>query len=158
MKSLILMPSLANKSFSFTYCPFSAAPPIHWLSPIMRSHSLPLELSSFSMRSAKFGHGTNSNFIWMPVFVVKSFDSSTRALAGSHAAQQSVIVLVCACAADAKASIAETAIMLARAMSFFMTDTSCDGNRQRWPGDVEHRSQPVHGRLVCRPACFVKRV
>ena len=76
------------------------------------------------MRSAKFGHGTNSNFIWMPVFVVKSFDSSTRALAGSHAAQQSVIVLVCACAADAKASIAETAMMLACAMSFFITDTS----------------------------------
>ncbi len=30
------------------------------------------------MRSAKFGHGTNSNFIWMPVFVVKSFDNSTK--------------------------------------------------------------------------------
>jgi hypothetical protein len=131
MKSLILMPSLAKKSFSFTYCPFSAAPPIHWLSPIMRSHSLPLELSSFSMRSAKFGQGTNSNFIWIPVFAVKSFDSSTSALAGSHAAQHSVIVLVCACAADAKASIAHTAIALAAAMSLFMTDTSCDGDPNR---------------------------
>src|SRR5437762_11280473 len=105
MKSLILMPSLAKKSFNLTYCPFSAAPPIHWLSPIMRSHSLPLELSSFRNRSAKFGHGTNSNFIWMPVLVVKSLDSSTRALAGSHAAQQRVSDLVCACAAEAKASV-----------------------------------------------------
>src|ERR1051325_3839955 len=34
----------------------------------------------------------------MPVLVVKSFDSSTSALAGSHAAQHSVIVLPCACA------------------------------------------------------------
>src|SRR5947207_10163046 len=105
MKSLILMPSLAKKSFSFTYCPFSAAPPIHWLSPIMRSHNLPLELSSFKNRSAKFGHGTNSNFIWMPVLVVKSFDNSTNALAGSHAAQQSVIVLVCACVAEDRKSV-----------------------------------------------------
>src|SRR6266404_6151292 len=127
MKSLILMPSFAKKSFSFTYCPFSAAPPIHWLSPIMRSHNLPLELSSFRKRSAKFGQGTNSNFIWMPVVLVKSLESSTRALAGSHAAQQSVIVLVCACAADEKTSIAETAMTLAHATSFFMTETSCDG-------------------------------
>ena len=44
-----------------------AEPPIHWLSPIIRSQSLPLEFSSLSMRSAKFGQGTNSNFIWMPV-------------------------------------------------------------------------------------------
>ena len=42
----------------------------------------------------------------MPVLAVKSLDSSTSALAGSHAAQQSVSVLVCACADDAKASIA----------------------------------------------------
>ena len=60
----------------------------------------------------------------MPVFVVKSFDSSTRALAGSHAAQHSVIVLVCACAAEAKASIAENATTLARATNFFMTGSS----------------------------------
>src|SRR5438552_111725 len=33
-----------------------------------------------------------------PVLAVKSFDSSTSALAGSHAAQHSVIVLPCACA------------------------------------------------------------
>src|ERR1700675_258834 len=34
----------------------------------------------------------------IPVLVVKSFDSSTSALAGSHAAQHSVMVLPCACA------------------------------------------------------------
>src|SRR6476661_8791556 len=124
MKSLILMPSLAKKSFSFTYCPFSAAPPIHWLSPIIRSQSFPLELSSFSMRSAKFGHGTNSNFIWIPVFAVKSFESSTSAFAGSQAAQHNVIVLVCACSADENTSSAETATALARERSLFMTDTS----------------------------------
>src|SRR5262245_13237642 len=56
----------------------------------MRSQSLPPELSSLSMRSAKFGHGTNSYFMVTPVFASKSFDSSTRALAGSHAAQHSV--------------------------------------------------------------------
>src|SRR4051794_31976166 len=33
-----------------------------------------------------------------PVLAVKSFDSSTSALAGSHAAQHSVMVLPCACA------------------------------------------------------------
>src|SRR5882762_671404 len=33
-----------------------------------------------------------------PLLAVKSFDSSTRALAGSPAAQHSVIVLPCACA------------------------------------------------------------
>src|ERR1700682_5432583 len=108
MKSLILMPSLARESLSFTYWPLSAAPPIHWLSPIMRSQSLPLELSSLSMRSAKFGHGTNSNFIVMPVFAVKSLESSTRALAGSHAAQQSVSCLFCAWAEVAQARRADT--------------------------------------------------
>src|SRR6188768_2297198 len=60
---------------------------------MIRSHNLPLELSSLSMRSAKFGHGTNSNFIFTPLLAVKSFDSSTSALAGSQAAQQSVMVL-----------------------------------------------------------------
>src|SRR4249919_2375967 len=34
----------------------------------------------------------------IPLLAVKSFDSSTSALAGSHAAQHSVIVLPCACA------------------------------------------------------------
>src|SRR5450631_1028565 len=34
----------------------------------------------------------------MPVLAVKSFDNSTSALAGSHAAQHSVIVLPSACA------------------------------------------------------------
>src|SRR5256885_11533388 len=127
MRSLIVMPPWGKKSLGYADGRFSAAPPIHWLSPIMRSHNLPLELSSFKNRSAKFGQGTNSNFIWTPVFAVKSFESSTRALAGSHAAQQSVIVLVCACAADERTSIAETAMTLAHATSFFMTDTSCDG-------------------------------
>src|SRR6266702_1397118 len=34
----------------------------------------------------------------MPVLAVKSFESSISALAGSHAAQHSVMVLPCACA------------------------------------------------------------
>src|SRR5947199_10071363 len=34
----------------------------------------------------------------IPVLAVKAFDSSTSALAGSHAAQHSVMVLACACA------------------------------------------------------------
>src|SRR3954453_8203890 len=34
----------------------------------------------------------------IPVLAVKSFDSSTSAFAGSHAAQHSVMVLPCACA------------------------------------------------------------
>jgi hypothetical protein len=41
-------------------------------------------------RSAKLVHGTNSNFIAMPVLVVKSLDNSTNALAGSQAAQHNV--------------------------------------------------------------------
>ena len=45
------------------------------------------------MRCAKFGQGTNSYFIWMPVCAVKSFESSTSALAGSQAAQHSVSCL-----------------------------------------------------------------
>src|SRR6266702_3127757 len=76
---------------------------------MIRSHSLPLLLSSLSMRSAKFGHGTNSNFMPIPVLAVKSFDSSTSALAGSHAAQHSVIVLPCACAGVAVAPIPSAA-------------------------------------------------
>src|SRR6185295_10986800 len=60
---------------------------------MIRSHSLPLLLSSLSMRSAKFGHGTNSNFMLTLVCAVKSLLSSTKALAGSHAAQHNVMVL-----------------------------------------------------------------
>src|SRR4030095_16193563 len=90
----------------------------------MRSHNLPLELSSFRNRSAKFGHGTNSNFIWMPVLAVKSLDNSTRALAGSQAAQQSVSDLVCACADDAKASIAASAPAVAPGADFIRTGSS----------------------------------
>src|SRR3982751_4634495 len=66
---------------------------------MMRSHSLPFELSSLSMRSAKFVQGTNSNFIFTPLFAVKSFESSTSAFAGSQAAQHKVMVLSCASAA-----------------------------------------------------------
>ena len=66
---------------------------------MIKSHSLPLEFNSLSMRSAKFGQGTNSNFIFTPLLAVKSFDSSTKALAGSQAAQHKVMVLSCACAA-----------------------------------------------------------
>src|SRR5260221_5011796 len=113
MKSLILMPSLAKKSLSLTYCPFSAAPPIHWLSPIMRSHSLPLELSSLRNRSAKFGQGTNSNFILTPDLAVKSLDNSTSALAGSQAAQQRVIVLLWASAE----LVAVTAVAVAKRLA-----------------------------------------
>ena len=47
-----VMCSLAKKSFSLTYHLFSAAPPIHWLSPMIRSNSLPCELSSLRKRSA----------------------------------------------------------------------------------------------------------
>src|SRR5262245_36406373 len=60
---------------------------------MIRSHSLPLLLSSLSMRSAKFGQGTNSNFMLILVWAVKSLDSSTSALAGSQAAQHKVMVL-----------------------------------------------------------------
>src|SRR5258706_9525907 len=97
----------------------------------MRSQSLPLELSSFSMRSAKFGQGTNSNFIAMPVLAVKSFESSTRALAGSHAAQQSVSCLFCAWAEDANASIAVATRAPARATSGFISSPLCGWSRKR---------------------------
>ena len=45
------------------------------------------------MRSAKFGQGTNSNFMFTPDLAEKSLLNSTSALAGSHAAQHRVIVL-----------------------------------------------------------------
>src|SRR6185436_8499347 len=66
---------------------------------MIRSQSLPFELSSLSIRSAKFGQGTNSNFMLTLVLAVKSLLSSTSAFAGSQAAQHSVIVLPWACAA-----------------------------------------------------------
>ena len=62
----------------------------------MRSHSWPAEFSSLSIRSAKFGHGTNSKLILWPDWASKSFESSTSALAGSHAAQHSVSSADCA--------------------------------------------------------------
>ena len=42
------------------------------------------------MRSAKLGHGMNSNFMVWPDSASKSLDNSTKAFAGSHAAQHSV--------------------------------------------------------------------
>src|SRR6476660_5355757 len=76
---------------------------------MIRSHSLPFELSSLSMRSAKFGHGTNSNFMLTLVWAVKSLLSSTSALAGSQAAQHSVMVLPDAAATGAAALAAGAA-------------------------------------------------
>jgi hypothetical protein len=86
-----------------------AAVPSHWLSPIIRSHSLPLELSSLRKRSAKLVQGTNSNFIWMPLSAVKSLDSSASAFAGSQAAQHSVSCWFCALAELTDSTRAETA-------------------------------------------------
>src|SRR6478735_3883112 len=86
---------------------------------MIRSQSLPLELSSLSIRSAKFGQGTNSNFMLTLVLAVKSLLSSTSALAGSHAAQQSVIVLPWACAAPLPNPRTPAAAIAARAGSFF---------------------------------------
>src|SRR5229473_1911735 len=108
------------KSSILTYWPFSAAPPIHCESPIIRSHSLPFELSSLSMRSAKFGHGTNSNFMPTPLLAVKSFDSSTSALAGSQAAQHKVIVFGWADAGAAGTSAATAASAAAPNRYFVM--------------------------------------
>src|SRR4051794_40246599 len=45
----------------------------------------------------------------MPLLAVKSFDSSTSALAGSHAAQHRVMVLPCACAGVADAAMPSAA-------------------------------------------------
>ena len=53
------------------------------------------------MRCAKFGQGTNSYFIWMPVLAVKSLDSSTSALAGSQAAQHKRQLLLLGLRAEA---------------------------------------------------------
>src|SRR5208282_5887203 len=70
---------------------------------------------------------TNSNFIWMPVLAVKSLDSSTKALAGSQAAQQSVSCLVCATAEPAipiprmTATAARVLRRLKRCISFLLT-------------------------------------
>ena len=71
------------------------------------------------MRSAKFGHGTNSNFMLTPVFAVKSLRSSTSAFAGSQAAQHSVIVLPWACAAVLPRLRTPAAAIAAMAGSFF---------------------------------------
>ena len=71
------------------------------------------------MRSAKFGHGTNSNFMLTLVWAVKSLLSSTSAFAGSHAAQHSVIVLPCACAAVLPRPRTAAAARVAAAGSFF---------------------------------------
>src|SRR5207237_10839722 len=59
-------------------------------SPSLTTQSLRPEFRSLMKRSAKFGHGTKSNFMPMPVLAVKSFDSSTSALAGSQADQHKV--------------------------------------------------------------------
>src|SRR6267154_654204 len=61
----------------------------------------------------------------MPVLAVKSFDSSTNALAGSQAAQHSVMVLPCACAGVVAAPMPSAAIIAPPAtksafMVFFM--------------------------------------
>jgi hypothetical protein len=74
------------------------------------------------MRSAKFGQGTNSNFIFTPVLAVKSFDSSTRAFAGSQAAQHSVMVLSCACAALLPSPSRAAAASVDSAGSFLRND------------------------------------
>jgi hypothetical protein len=87
-------------------------------------------------------HGTNSNFMPIPVLAVKSFDSSTSALAGSHAAQHSVIVLPCACAGVVAApmpSAAATAPPAAKSafIRWFMRISL------RWPAtDMARRSCP----------------
>src|SRR5260370_10575051 len=86
-----------------------------------RSQSFPFELSSLRKRSAKLVQGTNSSFIWVPVLAVKSLESSTKAFAGSQAAQHSVNCFDCACAAEgAKASITTANGALIRAIRFFM--------------------------------------
>ena len=53
----------------------------------------------------KFGQGTNSKFIAMPLSAVKSLESSTSAFAGSQAAQQSVRLSDCAAAGSAVPSM-----------------------------------------------------
>src|SRR5262245_11096215 len=81
----------------------------------MRSQSLPPEFNSLSIRSAKFGHGTNSNFICVPDAAVNSFESSTSAFAGSQAAQQSVrssALAVVEMAVDASSAAARPKVAL----------------------------------------------
>src|SRR5262249_13757539 len=69
-------------------------------------------------------HGTNSNFILMPDLAVKSLDSSTRALAGSQAAQQRVSSLSCARAPAENAIANATAAPAHTAPIFFRIWTS----------------------------------
>src|SRR3954449_9428309 len=87
-----------------------------------RSHSCPLEFSSLRNRSAKLVQGTNSNFMAVPVLAVKSLDSSTRALAGSQAAQHSVSGLPFAWGGDASASISAVVSPAHPATTVFMID------------------------------------
>src|SRR5271166_230034 len=98
MKFFMEICSLAKKSVRLTQCLFSAASPIHSPSPIIRSHSLLCEFISLMKRAAKLVQGTNSNFISIPLSLVKSLLSSTSALAGSQAAQHRVSDLPCAAA------------------------------------------------------------
>src|SRR5262245_60351317 len=101
------------------------------------------------MRCAKFGQGTNSYFIWMPVLAVKSLDSSTSALAGSQAAQHSVNVFCCAFAprlvnAVAANTLAASATLLFRKLMRVSCSmwkrgkAACglgDGTCRPWPSD-----------------------
>src|SRR5574341_2559754 len=91
------------------------------------------------MRCAKFGQGTNSYFIWMPVLAVKSFDSSTSALAGSQAAQHSVSYFCCACApplisAAAANAVAATALLLKLILGL-LVDMNCGHSPRVGMGD-----------------------
>src|SRR5205807_959524 len=72
------------------------------------------------MRSAKFGQGTNSNFMPTPLWAVKSFDSSTSAFAGSQAAQHRVIVFDWARTGVAGTIVTAAASATAPANSFFI--------------------------------------
>src|SRR4029434_9884123 len=101
--------------------------------------NLPLELSSLSMRCAKFGQGTNSYFIWMPVLAVKSLDNSTSALAGSQAAQHSVSVFCCACAPPlASAAAANAPAAMATLLMLNLIGLSCQGMNRGHPPQGRH--------------------
>src|ERR1700750_2424230 len=109
---------------------------------MMRSQSLPFELSSLSMRSAKLVHGTNSNFIFTPVLAVKSLDSSTSAFAGSQAAQQRVIVLSCASAPPHAVASAPPAVREAAPGSVVIFQIDFMSCLQQWvSGAIRDRRQ-----------------
>src|SRR5947209_2082659 len=99
---------------------------------MMRSQSLPFELSSLSMRSAKLVHGTNSNFIFTPLLAVKSLESSTSAFAGSQAAQHNVMVLSCASAVPHDAARAMAAAREAAPGSVFIFTIDFMSCLQQW--------------------------